>query len=182
MMFFGANAINSPEACVQYALTIEPPVYPCIRVVLTHGTFVDLFEEDFLTGREEHAQMSALFSRAYAGGYAFSDTDRALLLDHLAPTLAREWEIGMSGEGEGAFDTISADFSLSDAACAEPTPVLLTQRYTGDHFEGNNAVFNWYLETADGETDPYETALAYRKADSRNPQIAAIVAAGPGDF
>lgn len=192
MTYHTANTINAPEECVRYAMSIEAPAYPCIRIILSHGTFVDLFEESFQPDNLDHAEMLALFDRAYAGEYSFSDADKVLLIKHLAPYLTVEWEKGVSNNCEGHFTTICADFPsfedeyTEDAAVSatycEPSPVLLLQTCVSDHHDANNAIFNWYMEIPDAETDFYETALAYRKADSLNPQIAEIIISNPADF
>ena len=174
--------LNAPEACVQYALTMEDPPYPCIRVVLSHGTYVDLMDDMFSAEEPGFAVLHALFERAYAGDYDFTDDDRDVLLRHIAPYLANEWAAGNSGNPEGDFEAISSAEFDDDASPDEPASVLLTQHYTGDHHEASNLIFNWYMEIPGAEAESYEMALQHRRADSDNPQIAAIVVATPQDF
>ena len=49
------HALNTAEKCIGYALTIEEPVFPCIRVILSHGTFVNLMEDEFSEDSAEQA-------------------------------------------------------------------------------------------------------------------------------
>lgn len=174
--------LNAPEACVRYALTMEDPPYPCIRVVLSHGTYVDLVDDMFSADGPGYAALRMLFERAYAGGYDFTDEDRAILLRYIAPYLADEWTAGNAGDLEGGFEAISSAEFDDDAAPDEPAGVLLTQRYTGDHHEVSNLIFNWYMEIPGAEVESYKMALHHRRMDSENPQIAAIVVATPQDF
>lgn len=172
---------NTPEDCIRFAREFEDPADACLRIILSHGTFIDLCEYEFRTDNPFGARMIELFHRAYAKSYVFTDGDIALLLEHIAPYLAAEWEQGEKAAREGRFDTLRTDDVLDECGSddAEPVPVLLLQNYTGDHIECPNGIFNWYLDPPDAETDFYNTILEYRRLDSLDPRIVDILVAPP---
>jgi len=180
--------MNTPQDCIRYAMEFEEPPYPCIRVILSHGTFVDLLSEEIEPDNPAAAEMRALFSRAYAGAYSFTEADEEILLGYLRPYLRREWSAGDSSAYEGRFEWISADpdayseYDEEDETLpenAEPTAVLLTQCYTGDHVEANNRIFNWFIDDHSAETNASGIAMDYREADSMNPRIAKLIVSLP---
>lgn len=145
----------TPEDCVRFAEEWEDPMESSLRVILRRGTFCDLRLWDV----EDDSRLSALMERAFETG-TVPRADRDLLLEHLAPLLREEWE-------KGRFDVFWSE--------EDPGYHLLVQCFPGENIDALGMFCSCWF----GGAEDCGTVMAYREADSFDPEIAEILVGMP---